>query len=585
MEKESGDDMKELLKSLKKVYEYTKEYKRSLFVYLGMVPLLSGISIAVPIFVARQLEYINDGSYNSLMMMALIILCLELFRNVVNYFSWKSLFVYFKESQRVLKMRALRALFHIKNKDLDGMPSGVIIERVNSDCNKMSDGIPNIVENLLDIIINLGVVVTIFILNKILFVFLLIGALLVFIIKRLRIKKWYEYDKIRRKENEHVTSFICELIRGIRDIKVLDANESFLTTAEGRIQKANEVQFKGRDTLRKYDFVSGTLSDLLDYSFIVLGVLLLRNSLVNATAFVTVYLYKDRIFNMFNVYTRLQEQLEDFQLSTNRVLDIIDSDKYERESFGNEIIKKANGDFEFKNVKFSYKKGMPVLKGINFKVDANTTVGFVGKSGTGKTTIFNLLAKLYEPTSGDIYIDGVNIKNLDEHSIRGNMTIINQSPYIFNMSIYDNLKLVNPKATKKEIEEACHIACLDEFINSLPDKYKTIVGEGGVSLSGGQRQRLAIARALVQHTEIILFDEATSALDNETQKSIQEAIDNMKGEYTIMIIAHRFSTVINCDKILYMEDGVVKGCGTHNELLKTCKGYKQLYELELKNNV
>ena len=164
------------------------------------------------------------------------------------------------------------------------------------------------------------------------------------------------------------------------------------------------------------------------------------------------------------------------------------------------------------------------------------------------------------------------------------MTIINQSPYIFNLSIYDNLKIVAPKATKQDMINACKMANLHDFIMSLPDKYNTIVGEGGITLSGGQRQRLAIARALIQKTEIILFDEATSALDNETQDEIQKAIDNMKREYTILIIAHRFSTVINSDKILFMEDGVIKDEGTHEELLKRNKSYKELYELELKNN-
>ena len=227
---------------------------------------------------------------------------------------------------------------------------------------------------------------------------------------------------------------------------------------------------------------------------------------------------------------------------------------------------------------------MPVLKDLSFKVDANTTVAFVGKSGSGKTTIFNLLAKLYDIDDGEILIDNVNINELTEQSIRGNMTIINQNPYIFNLSIYDNLKIVAPRATKEDMIDACKLANLHEFIMSLPDQYDTVVGEGGITLSGGQRQRLAIARALIQKTEIILFDEATSALDNETQDEIQKAIDNMKNKYTILIIAHRFSTVINSDKIYFMEDGVIKASGTHKDLLKKSKSYKELYELELKNN-
>ena len=238
---------------------------------------------------------------------------------------------------------------------------------------------------------------------------------------------------------------------------------------------------------------------------------------------------------------------------------------------------------DFQNVSFSYDNDLKVLDNINFKVDANTTVGFVGKSGSGKTTIFSLLCKMYNIESGDILIDGNSINDLDEDSIRGNITVISQSPYIFNMSIIDNIKLVKEDVTLKEIKEACRLACLDDFIESLPDKYNTVVGEGGVTLSGGQRQRLAIARALVQKTEIILFDEATSALDNETQGKIQEAINNLKNEYTIMIIAHRFSTILNCDKIFFIENGKIIDSGTHKELLNRCSEYKHLYESEIKN--
>ena len=241
---------------------------------------------------------------------------------------------------------------------------------------------------------------------------------------------------------------------------------------------------------------------------------------------------------------------------------------------------------EVNKVSYRYSDAEPddyVLKDISLSFELGKSYAIKGKSGSGKTTIFNLLAKLYDIDSGEILIDGVNIDELTESSIRGNMTIINQSPYIFNLSIRENLKIVAPKATQEDMIEACKLANLHEFIMSLPEGYDTIVGEGGITLSGGQRQRLAIARALIQKTEIILFDEATSALDNETQDEIQKAIDNMKNEYTILIIAHRFSTVINSDKIYYMEDGVIKDEGTHEELLKSSKAYRELYEKELKN--
>ena len=219
---------------------------------------------------------------------------------------------------------------------------------------------------------------------------------------------------------------------------------------------------------------------------------------------------------------------------------------------------------------------------LNLKVHENEKVGFVGKSGAGKTTIFNLLCKMYDNYEGDIFIDNYNIKNLDKDSIRGNITIVQQNPYIFNMSIRDNLKLVKKDLTEEEMIYALKLACLNDFILTLPKQYDTVVGEGGIMLSGGQKQRLAIARAFIQKTEIILFDEATSALDNETQTEIKKAIDNLSKDYTILIIAHRLSTVLDCDRILFLEDGKITCQGTHEDLLKNSEGYRRLYETELK---
>lgn len=238
------------------------------------------------------------------------------------------------------------------------------------------------------------------------------------------------------------------------------------------------------------------------------------------------------------------------------------------------------------NIRVFTEQGVAMIATIlKSKIAIKTSIAimdaFVGKSGAGKTTIFSLLCKLYNIEKGKIKIDGIDINELDEESIRGNITIISQSPYIFNMSIKDNLRLVKENVTDEEIKEACRLACLDDYIETLPDKYDTIVGESGVILSGGQRQRLAIARAFIQNTKIILFDEATSALDNETQSKIQKAIDNLKNDYTILIIAHRLSTIKGCDKIYLIEDGKVNGIGTHEELLKNNKPYKRLYEAEI----
>ena len=286
------------------------------------------------------------------------------------------------------------------------------------------------------------------------------------------------------------------------------------------------------------------------------------------------------MFNLLGSVTGFNEMLKKFTLASSRVFEIING-KFKKEKFGKRHLNHIEGNFEFKNVYFSYDKNIPILKNLSFKIKANETVAFVGKSGGGKSTIFSLIDKMYDIDKGEILIDNINIDELDKDSIRNNISIITQSPYIFNFTIKENLKISKNNATDEEIIEACKVAQLHDFIMSLPKGYDTLVGEGGLTLSGGQRQRLAIARALLKQTEIILFDEATSALDNETQKGIQKAINNMKGTYTILIIAHRLSTVVDADRLIVINDGKVDSEGSHEELLKSSKVYKELYENEL----
>ena len=197
-------------------------------------------------------------------------------------------------------------------------------------------------------------------------------------------------------------------------------------------------------------------------------------------------------------------------------------------------------------------------------------VAIVGKSGEGKSTILKLINKSYSTNDGEILIDNYNINTLSEETIKNNISIVSQSPYIFNLSIKENIKLANPQATDKEIEEVCKEAQLHDVIIEMQDGYDTIVGENGVILSGGQKQRLAIARALIKKSKIILFDEATSSLDNNNQEKIKNIIKSLSKDHTVIIVAHRLSTIIDSDCIFVLDNHGIIDSGTHNELIKKC---------------
>ena len=571
--------MKEFLNNLKFAWQYSKNQKKNLIGFIFTNILIIVISVIVPILSAKIIIYLTDNEFKQLLLIALVILLVEWSRNILNYIGRYNSNVLFRETYVNLQTSLGKEILKIENKNIDSEGSGLFIQRLTNDTSKLSEVFPMLIDFLTNIITDIGIFVAIFIINKIVFFYIIFMTVILYFIEKRRVRLRNENDKKFRKMNEKVSSFVGEMIRGIKDIKMLNSEDSFINELHNKVVNLNQERYKMNNVDRNYHLGIGTLLDLKDYILVVLLIVLIKNNLIVVANALIINNYSSRVTDVVFWIGSFLERIKDFNLSVSRIREIMDSSSFSKEKFGKKHLDKVNGNFEFKDVEFSYGK-KKVLKKTSFKVEANSTVAFVGKSGSGKTTVFNLLCKLYDIDSGKITIDGVDINELDKDSIRGNITIINQSPYIFNASIKDNLRLVKENLTEEEIVEACKVACLHDFIMSLPDGYDTIVGEGGVNLSGGQKQRLAIARALVQKTEIILFDEATSALDNETQSQIQKAIDNMKEEYTILIIAHRLSTVINSDKILFLDDGKIIDSGSHEYLLKNCKKYQKLYEKE-----
>ncbi len=574
--------MKELKKNLHFAWKYAKYQKKNLFFLILCNFLSIIISVIIPIFSAKIIVELTANELYQVIIISLIILLIELMSNIIHYFRRNLSSVVYRETFKKIQIDLGREILKLENKCLDETSSGVFIQRLTNDTGKIADLFNSLNMDFTNILTNIGIFVAIFLINKIAFFLILLMVIIMYVVEQKRVTTRTKNDKALRKTNEKVSGFVSELVRGCRDIKMLSAEDSFMKELEGKIVNLNNERYKMLKTDSKYSLTRDFMMDSFDTILIALLVyLIFTKQLVVATALV-IYNYMGRVTSIVTFFSMLLEKLKDFNLSSERIFSILESPEFPKEKFGTKHLAKVKGNFEFKNVTFSYNdEQQPVLKNISFKVKANETVAFVGKSGAGKSTIFNLLCKMYELKKGVITIDGEDIKILDKSSIRDNITIISQNPYIFNLSIKDNLRLVKENLTDEEMVEACKLACLDEFINTLPNKYDTIVGEGGISLSGGQRQRLAIARALVQKTEIILFDEATSALDNETQMQIQQAIDNLKKDYTILIIAHRLSTIINSDHILFLNNGQIEDSGTHEELLKKNKNYKNLYEAEL----
>ena len=573
----------ELIKNLKFAWKYAKGQKINLIIFIICNILRIAISIITPILSAKIIIELTTNNYTQIIVIALAILLVELLSSLFRYIERRCSLNVYRKTLSLLETDLARNILKLENECLDEHGSGVFIQRLTNDTSRLSDVFNSVLSMFSELIRYIGILIAIFIVNKLVFIYVLGMLIILGLLERLRTTKQNEDDKVVRKAKEKTTGFVGELVRGARDIKMLNSEKDFINELSNKIDNAHYLEMKMRRRNWNYRIAIWEFQSLCNFILIVLLVFMMKENIIIPSIALVLYNYSGSVTGFIYLIGNFMEYIKNFNLSCERIYDIIRDDKFKQEKFGTKHLDKVHGDFEFKDVTFGY-KDKKVLKKLSFKIEANSTVAFVGKSGTGKTTIFNLLCKMYDINSGKITIDGIDIKELDKDSIRGNITVISQNPYIFNMSIRDNLKLVKSDLTETEMKKACKMACLDDFIKELPEGYDTVIGEGGVNLSGGQKQRLAIARALVQKTEIILFDEATSALDNETQDKIQKAIENMKNQYTILIIAHRLSTVINADKIMLLDNGKIECTGTHKELLKTSEKYRSLYETELLND-
>ncbi len=573
-------DWQDTKKNIKKSWRFLKNNKKSLILVIISSAIFMPMSIINPILSARMVLDLNGELYTDLLKVALFIFIVRIIEDILRFISR---IVYEKFTTIVnysIQKEVMLETFKLSTKCYDDSGTGMFIDRLRTDTSKIVNVFNDLANTIIELLTNIGILIVLFFINKIMFIFFIIVGIKSIIMEKRRTTRFYTCHAVIREIEENNTSLISELIRGARDIKILNATNIFMKKFDNRINEANNKRIELTVSDRKYYLFENVIDDLCEFLFFLLGVILVTNKLLLPANFVVLYMYKSRVNYLFSYFGFLIDHIKSFNLSATRVFEIIDGKKFTKEQFGDKKLDKINGNFEFRDVHFSYKENKEILHGISFKVKAHETVGFVGRSGSGKTTVFSLLNKLYDVDSGTILIDGNDINELTKDSIRNNISYISQNPYIFNLSIRDNLLLVKDKVTEKDMIKACKTAQLHDFIMSLPDGYDTIVGEGGVALSGGERQRLAIARALIKKTEIILFDEATSSLDNETQEKIRDSINNLKGKYTILIIAHRLSTIVNCDKIIMIDKGKIIATGTHQELMKNSKEYYKLYHAE-----
>ena len=464
------------------------------------------------------------------------------------------------------------------------MSSGEIINRITNDADTLSF-----------VFLRLLNMVTVLVTSFVLLIYIFINSwiigleiICIIIILYFVIKKYNpileKIHKERKKEQDKFISLTNESIRGIREIKTLGVKNNLISNVINIIKSLYDKSSKEIDKKLSFDIITKLLKNILECGVLATCIILLYYNQISLSFLVSMTYYVYRFTYMIEDINELIQTYQKVKVSVSRVNDILDNRLFEDEKFGDIELENVNGNIEFKNVSFAYPDEEDTLNDFNLSIEPGKKIAVVGVSGQGKSTLFNLLTRIFDVSKGKILIDNVNIRDLKESELRKNISIIRQEPFIFNRTIKENFLIIDENLTLEEIRKYCKMAYLDDYIMSLPKGYDTLLGEGGVNLSGGQKQRLSIARTLSKNSKVILFDEATSALDNNSQNYIKKTIDNLVLDHTIVIVAHRLSTIMDADIICVVSHGKVIAKGKHNDLLKTCKIYKNLYLNESLNS-
>jgi len=572
----------EKLEYFKIFWHYVRTDKLKLFTYILLIVLLYLPSLLSVFFWGVAIEALTQYDFHKFVISLVLYESIYIILYAVLQIPKDRLFT---ELQIIFTKNVSKDLY----KKIDSMPAiafedigvGEFINRLYTD----PDRIMELLEKMIRLICKAIVVVIVLVISfKVSFV---LGMEVVFLAIIMGFISGKFFPKIKKsnekikKESDQYVKIATENITGIREIKSLGITKNIENKIFQVLDNLYEhVRHIGVYERWYYGFNNFAYFVLQFIIFLTCGKLYVTH-VISLSVFMMMETYIWKIDEVVESISDFGVNFNKVSVSLKRIDEILNNKLYADESFGNIVLENPKGVITFRDVKFKYREDEDyTLKGLNLEIMPHKKNAIVGRSGNGKSTIFNLLLRYFDVTEGSILIDGENIKDLTEESLRKNISIIRQSPFLFNLSIFENFKLVKTDVTQEEVEEVCKKAYIHDYIMSLPKGYDTIIGEGGINLSGGQKQRIAIARTLLLNTKIILFDEATSALDNESQEYIKKTIDELVKSHTVIIVAHRLSTIVDADVICVIDKGRLMGVGRHDELLKTNDVYQKLYQNE-----
>ena len=563
------------------LFRFFKPYWALMMASIFLMVLGIGVSIVGPIYSAKFIASLTASEITNILIFGAVMFGSYIVNHILNWINWA--FILNKLVNKVsydMQMKLIESSLSLKMKNYDSLQSGKFLSIINGSPSRYVGSFVSLVEDILNIFSNIFFMGFAISLNVWLGLFIMVALIIRVFISYLRTRIRVKNRKKIREKADVVTSFTNETLRGIRDIKASHiTDEVYNKNAELKLEIVN-LEMRNQCKMNTLFYFERVTSWILKFGFVAIMAYLISIGNVLPVTALIVYNFYGNVMGLCSTVVNIMNITKDIEFDAFRINQVLSGHEFGFEKHGEHDIDWAKPKtVEFKDVTFAY-KDEEVIKKMSFKIKENTTIGIVGESGAGKSTMIKLLSKMYDIDGGEIKIADTDLNSLSKESLRRLITVVPQEPYIFNMSFKENLKIVVPEATDEQIIDAFKNAQLYEFIEKQKEGLDTMLGENGLILSGGQKQRLAIARALLNSTPILILDEATSSLDNENQEKIKKVISSLSGKRTIIIIAHRLSTIIDSDEILFIKNGKVFKRGKHKELMEKCKDYSDLYKQE-----
>ena len=552
---------------------------------LNNPPVWQGMSEAAN-YVENYLNYFvttkkASGSDDVLIFMVSIIIITFLLKNIFNYLSM--FFITFLRNGVVKNIRndIYEQMIKLSLSFYSEKKRGDIVARISSDVQELDNSFLSIFELIVkDPLMVLFTLISMFLISPKLSLFVIIfipicGFVISVVGKSLRRKSL----KVQKEQGQFI-SLVDETLSGMKILKIFNAEKKFFK----KFTDSTNRFYKFSNSVLNRKNLASPLSEFLGISSIagVLwfgGIMVLKENSLDASAFIVYLGLAYNILTPAKSLSRATYKVKKASAAAERIFHIIDNETMVVEDKNAQNIESFSSGIEINNITFSYEDEI-VVDGLNLKIPKGKTFALVGQSGSGKSTLANLICRFYDVNSGSINVDGINIKNLKKDALRNLIGLVTQDSILFNDSIKNNLLIAKPEATNEEIIECLKIANAWEFVSKMPEQIDSNIGDSGNKLSGGQKQRLSIARAVLKNPPILVLDEATSALDSESEKLVQNALENLMKNKTSLVIAHRLSTIQKADKIIVLEKGKIIESGVHKELMKNDGIYSNLVKMQ-----